>query len=327
VLAGVVLGAVAVAVAGSSAPGVVGVACGASTLSTISGVDSMVTTNIYGGEVVGAETQRNLRHVTGAGDLLAAVAADNRAATLKAVQRIVYHGVWHIVRLRALDAAGRILADVGGQYVIAPVTGVLRSGGAVVGSFVMSVQDDLGFTKLEHRFVGDPIGIYVNGSLVVELGGRFPGVAPGGAGVQLGGIHYGVVELTYGAFPSGTLSAVIAVAPPAAWLAAQPCAAVRADEFGRVAMRFAHLVRPLTRHYFQYVTLVRSYTGAEVFVRDGATQLASSGGLGPAVLPTSGTVSDQGKSWLVFSFEPRAPTRVYVLIPPPRAAVARRTAT
>jgi len=31
--------------------------------------------------------------------------------------------------LRVLDAAGHILADVGGPYVIAPVTGVLRSGG------------------------------------------------------------------------------------------------------------------------------------------------------------------------------------------------------
>ena len=57
--------------------------------------------NIYGGEVVGTETQWNLRHVTGARDLLAGVGADNRAATLKAVQRIVCHGVWHIVRLRA----------------------------------------------------------------------------------------------------------------------------------------------------------------------------------------------------------------------------------
>jgi hypothetical protein len=60
---------------------------------------------------------------------------------------------------------------------------------------------------------------------------------------------------------------------------------------------------------------VRLYTGARVFVRDGARQLASSGGSGPATLPASGTVSYQGTSWLVFSFEPRPPTRVYVLAP------------
>ena len=40
---------------------------------------------------------------------------------------------------------------VSGPYVIAPVTGSLRSGGKVIGSFVMSVQDDVGFTKLETR--------------------------------------------------------------------------------------------------------------------------------------------------------------------------------
>jgi hypothetical protein len=48
------------------------------------------------------------------------------------------------------------------------VSGVLRSGGRVVGSFVM--QDDAGVTKLESRFVGDPIGIYFKGRLVAELG-------------------------------------------------------------------------------------------------------------------------------------------------------------
>jgi hypothetical protein len=51
-------------------------------------------------------------------------------------------------------------------------------------------------------------------------------------------------------------------------------------------------------------------------VRDGAKQLAASGGPGPPVLPTGGTVSYQGRSWLVFSFEPSPPARVYVLVPP-----------
>jgi len=45
----------------------------------------------------------------------------------------------------------------------------------------MSVRDDLGFAKLEYRFVGDPIGIYVNGKLVVERGGSFPNLTPNGA--------------------------------------------------------------------------------------------------------------------------------------------------
>jgi hypothetical protein len=291
-------------------------ACGVSTVATIAAVDAAVTTDIYRNELAGTEVSFDLRQVTGAADLLTAVTKGDRAATLKAVSRIVYHPAWHIVRLRVLDAAGHLLADVGGPYVIAPVPGALRSSGRLVGSFVMSVQDDAGVTKLETHFVGDPIGIYVAGKLVAELGASFPSAPPSGSGLTLGGVSYRVVAQTYNAFPAGTLSAVILVAPPTASLAAQPCAVVRAGEFGRVAARLAVLAPTLTQHYYGYASTVHSYTGAEVFVRDGAKQLAASGGPGPPVLPTGGTVSYQGRSWLVFSFEPSPPARVYVLVPP-----------
>jgi hypothetical protein len=302
--------------AGSAASAGASVACGSSTVATIAAVDATVTTDIYRNELAGTRVTFDLAQITGASDLLSAIASDNRAATLKAVSRIVFHRGWHIVRLRALDAAGHILADVGGPYVIAPISGVLRSGGRVVGSFVMSVQDDAGVTKLESHFVGDPIGMYFQGKLVVERGASFPAAPPSGSALTIGGVSYRAVAQTYNAFPTGTLSAVILVAPAAASLTKQPCAVVRAGEFGRVAVRLAQLASSLTQHYYGYAVTVRIYTGAEVFVRNGTKQLTSSGGAGPAVLPNSGTVSYQGKSWLVFSFEPRLPTRVYVLIPP-----------
>ena len=89
--------------------------------------------------------------------------------------RLVYHPIWHIVRLRVLDAAGHVLADIGGPYVIAPVPGVLRPDGRAIGSFVMSVQDDVGFTKLETHAVGDPIGIYYRrAASSPQLGARLP---------------------------------------------------------------------------------------------------------------------------------------------------------
>ena len=72
----------------------------------------------------------------------------------------------------------------------------------------------------------------------------------------------------------------------------------------------------LAQHYYGYASTVRIYTGAEGFVRQGAKQVTSTGGSGPGVLPTSGTVSYQGRTWLVFSFEPRRSIRVYVLVPP-----------
>jgi hypothetical protein len=91
---------------------------------------------------------------------------------------------------------------------------------------------------------------------------------------------------------------------------------VRAGEFGRIAERFARLAVSLPQHYAGFARTVTLYTGADVFVRDGTTQLASTGGAGPARIPSAGTVSYAGRSWLVFSFEPRPGTRVYVLAPP-----------
>jgi hypothetical protein len=314
IIAGVVLATVGLAGAGSAASAAVSTACGPATLATISAVDSKVANNIYRGELGGSETLIDLQHVTGAADLLGAVAADDANATRKAVSRIVYHHFWHIVRLQALDAAGRILADVGGPYVIAPVTGVLRSGGRVVGSFVMSVQDDMGFAKLERHAIGKPIGIYVNGKLAIGLGGHFPRVAPGPTGVSLDGIRYPAVALTYSAFPSGTLSAVIALPPPPASLTAQPCAAVVVAEIGRVAERIAARFHPLAASYAGFVQACHADTGAIVVVRIGLRAIAGSEGPGPPTLPLSGTVSYLARNWSVFSFAPTPPARVYLLI-------------
>jgi hypothetical protein len=50
------LGVAALARAGSATSGAVSVACGASTLATITAVDSMVANHIYRGELSGSET-------------------------------------------------------------------------------------------------------------------------------------------------------------------------------------------------------------------------------------------------------------------------------
>lgn len=279
-------------------------------------MDTAVADRIYGNELAGSEVSFDSAQVAGAPDLLAAVAADNIGAAHAAVSRLVFHPAWHIVRLRALDAAGRILADVGGAYVIAPVTGALRLHGRTVGSYVMSVQDDTGYTKLETRFVGDPVAVYVADRLVAERYAAFPTARPSGPELTIGAVSYRVLSETYSAFPRGTLNAVILVAPPPAQVRLERCTVVRAGEFGRIAERFASLAVSLPEHYPGFARTVSIYTGADVFVRRGATLLASAGGAGPARLPASGTVSYRGRRWLVFSFEPRPSTRVYVLAAP-----------
>src|SRR5581483_10510940 len=117
-------------------------------------------------------------------------------------------------------------------------------------------------------------------------------------------------------FPSGTLEEVVLVAPASRGLARQPCTSVRAGEFGRIAERLAALATALTRQYRGYAATVALYTGAALFVRSGARQLASSDGAGPRQIPAAGTVRYRGRAWPVFSFAPRAGTRVYVLAPP-----------
>jgi hypothetical protein len=310
VLAGAALCAWAASAPAAPAP------CGARSATVIGAVDGQVATDIYRNELAGTEVSADVIHVQAASDLAAAVASGNRAAAKAAVIRIVFHPHWHIVRLRVLDRQGRVLADIGGAHEIAPVSGSLRSGGTVVGSFVFSVQDDIGVTKLEGRFVGDPIGAYAGGRLVASLGGGLPALQQSGSTLRLGATTYHVVSQVDRAFPDPSVTLVLLVPPPSAMLAAQSCAAVRAAEFGKVARRFARLAHGLTRHYNGYAGTVTLYSGALVFVRDGAQQLASSGGAGPTAIPLRGSVRYAGRSWLVFSFVAAAPSRVYVLSPP-----------
>jgi len=290
-----------------------GVACGPATLATLSSFDAAVANNIDRGELGGSETQVDIGHVTTAPDLLAAVASGNAAATLTAVKRIVYHHFWHIVRLRVLGPSGKLLADFGGPYVIAPVTGTLRLAGNVIGSYVMSVQDDVGFTKLESHAVGDPIAIYVGGRRVTEIGADFPLVEPTASALALDGVRYGLVTLHYNAFPTGTLDALLAVPQPAIQLQAQSCDAVALAETERVVKRIASRFHPLAARYANFVETVHSETGALVVVRIGLRAIAGVGP-GPIVLPQSGTVAYQGRTWSVFSFAPTPPARIFVLV-------------
>jgi hypothetical protein len=310
------LAALAVGIPVPVASGQAGPPCGASTTATLETIDGRVASNIDRGELGGSETQADLAHVESAPDLLAAVAADNAPATRKAVERLVYHPYWHIVRLRVLDASGNVLADFGGPDVIAPVPGVLRSAaGATIGTFVMSVQDDVGFAKLEDRAIGDPIGIYVGGLLVAQIGGSFPKQEPAGTDVLLRGVRYAAEKLTFNAFPIGTLDAVIAVPAPAPSLVRESCAMVGVAEIGRVAERLSLRFHPLVSSYGNYVEVVHSETGAIVVVRIGLRAIAGSEGSGPLALPSRGTVSYEGRLWSVFSFAPTPPATIYLLIP------------
>ena len=326
------LGALAIAGAGAATGGTAlgdstTVPCGTATAATVQSVVASVATNIYRGELIGGEVFANAGRVASSARLLAAVASGRRAAVYAAVHALVYHPIWHIVRLRVLDAGGRVLADIGGPYIIAPVPGVLRSGGRTIGSFVMSVQDDVGFTKLETHAAGDPIAVYYQGRLVASLGARFPKLAPSAATLTVGSVVYGVIEETYNAFPTGTLTAVILVPPPPSAWASQSCIAVRTAEIGRVAHLLSERFHPLDASYAKFAQVVHDDTGAVVILRIGTRPISGSQGIGPLVIPISGPVTYQGKSFWVFSFAPTPPARIYLLVSVPSSTATSTTTT
>ena len=185
-----------------------------------------------------------------------------------------------------------MLADIGGPYVIAPVHGVLRLGGRVIGSFVMSVQDDVGFTKLESHAVGDPIGIYYERQARRrQLGAALPDRCRrarrrcASAAVTYSGRR----AQTYNAFPTGTLTAVILVPPPAATLASaavhRRCGSPRSGASRELlAARF----HPLDASYANFVEVVHDDTGAiGRSCASGLRPIAGSQGIGPPVIPPS----------------------------------------
>ena len=230
-----------------------------------------------------------------------------------AVHAIVYHPIWHIVRLRVVKA-GRVLADVGGPDIIAPVSGPLSFRGRNVGTYVMSVQDDAGYVKLVTRFVGVPIDLYRSGKFVMGTFQPAPANPAASSSFTRAGTTYAVNLQSALAFPSGDLTVALFAAKPSQALSAMSCASVRLAAWASIAMHIAARVSPLPAHYSAFVDILEGTSGGLAYVRDGSRRIA--GGPGPATLPTHGTVSYAGRSWAVFSWEPDPPARIYFLTPP-----------
>jgi len=266
-------------------PSLVGPPCAVATAQTIVSIDGNVAERIYRDELVGTGTIADQHQVEENGPLLKALArvsalakdgapvrngvpakgsaAASRGAPAKgngagaravreaanavteAVHGLVYSHT-HIVRLRVLQG-GKLLADIGGPYIIAPVGGSLRYHGRIVGTYLLSVQDDLGFVGLERRLVGVPLILHV-GAMRVPLQGttRTGSVAiPDRGAVVIRGAHFQAYSFDAKAFPTG-LVRISLLLPAGRRLGAEArsgagggsalsCAAVKVAEVGRIA--------------------------------------------------------------------------------------------
>lgn len=183
--------------------------CGSSDEETTFNTISRIARLIYDGEA-GRRTVKQIRRVQGNAPLLRAVAHRDGAATRKAIQALLHE---HIVRLR-VSAGGRLLSDVGGPYVLAPVTAPLRRGASTIGSFTMSIQDDEGYKRLANRLAGLDVLMYMRGKLVKSTLGPRPGTIPASGPVRYGGKSFRAYTFTAEAFPSGPLRITVLIPMP-----------------------------------------------------------------------------------------------------------------
>lgn len=289
-------------------------ACSGSSTAAAGEVDAAVARGIYRAELGGTELREDAARVRSDQALLAAMAGGNNRAAAAAVSELVYKPGWHIVRLRVLRA-GKVLADVGGPEVIAPVSGVLNYHGRRVGTFVMSVQDDVGYVKLVSRFIGTPIDIYRNRSFLMGNLLPAPDTLTNGATIAAAGGADQTSLASANAFPSGALQVALFVPRPPAEVARRSCDAVRLWAWASIARHIASLFRPLGSHYASLVGLLGAVTGGHAYVSARGVRIASASR--PPHLPEQGMVRFGGRSWQVYSWEPIPPARIYLLAPHP----------
>jgi hypothetical protein len=188
--------------------------CGATSVDTTVNTLTQVANLIYTGES-GASAQKQVRRVQHDAALLEAVAHRDPAATELAIKALLNH---HIVRLR-VSAGGQLLSDVGGPYVLAPVSATLTRDGHTIGSFVLSIQDDEGYLRLTRRLAGLNVLMYMHTNpeepqLVKNSLGPLPGYVPASGSYHYKGRSFRVFTVDAKAFPSGPLTIRVLVPLP-----------------------------------------------------------------------------------------------------------------
>jgi hypothetical protein len=178
-------------------------ACAASAPATTAAVLGSVAKRIYQEEAAGPYVQLAVHHVQRSAAFRTAVARADPAAVRAEIVRFFQSHI-HIVRVRAWRG-NQLVNDVGGPFVLAPVTRALRTpGGRVVGRFSLAVQDDVGYAILVHRFTGAQVVMAMGARHV--LGPTLPAGLPANGPAVVQGRRYRVVSLTGRAFPSGPLA-------------------------------------------------------------------------------------------------------------------------
>jgi hypothetical protein len=188
--------------------------CGSDTEQTTVKTLIKIAQLIYAGEI-GPRSQEQIRRLQHNQPLLLAAAAHDPVATRTAIIGVLNH---HVVRVRVLDTGGKLISDVGGPYVLGPVSGPLRLHGRHIGTLILSIQDDEGYLRLARRLAGLKVLMYMGPPghmlLVKDSLGPSPGTAPAAGPFTYHGEHFQVYTLAVKAFPSGPLTIRVLIPIP-----------------------------------------------------------------------------------------------------------------
>jgi hypothetical protein len=187
-------------------------ACARTVAETAADTIGEAAERIYRDEQSGRQTQAVVHDFERSHPFQEAVATDDPAATEAAIVTF-FKSTLHVVRVRA-TLGEKLVEDVGGPHVLAPAGGKVRDArGRVVGRFLLSVQDDLGYVILSHRFTGAQVFLREGEQQLVGSTSPGPLTIPHRGEVVYLGVHYQAYSFVGEAFPSGPLQVSLLIPP------------------------------------------------------------------------------------------------------------------
>lgn len=164
----------------------------------------LVAERVYYAEHEGSKAELILGYVERSKAFREAVLAGNATATRAAIIGF-FRSHLHIVRVRVIRE-GKLLVDVGGPHVLAPIPGAIRNAkGRVVAHFLLAIQDDLGFQILAHAFTEAQVLMREGAQQVMGSLTPGPTKVPDRGRVVYRGVPYQAYSFDAEAFPSGPL--------------------------------------------------------------------------------------------------------------------------
>ncbi len=189
--------------------------CGRDPEETATDTIGQTAMNIYRQEQSGSATRAVVRDFERSRAFQQAVASDDPVAAREVIDAF-FKTTLHVVRVRA-TLGEKLVVDVGGPHVLAPIRGDVRGAkGRIVGHFLLSVQDDLGYVILTHRFTGAQVFLYENPAHPEEIVGSIspaPTSVPTRGTISYGGVRYHGYSFNTEAFPEGPLRVSLLIPP------------------------------------------------------------------------------------------------------------------